>query len=315
MEKTTMTGGDANLNRIYTSGEVTTAARAAQSTFRPTPAESGLSQPIKPQRRVILLGASNLTRAFARVVATARHFCGEPIDLLAALGHGRAYRSSSSVLGRGLGPIRDSGLWGTLHELPRVPTQALVTDIGNDLLLGNSAETIARDVRICIERLLAHDANVVITRLPVENLETLSPKRFLFFRRLFFPYCQLTLPEVAAAAYELNERVQLLANELGLTLVSQRPEWYGFDPIHITIRNWPTAWSEILSAFRSGTVAEPITLDGAIAADDLFVPKPPLVHWPYLRMLRPDEYTLFGLRRGRAQPSGRLADGTTISMF
>ncbi len=257
----------------------------------------------QPQHRVVLLGASNLTRALARVVATARCYCGGPIEILTALGHGRAYCNPSLLLGRGLSSIHDCRLWETLHGLPQAPTRALLTDVGNDLLLGSRAESIASSVRGCIERLQAKDARVTVTSLPVGNLDTLSPRRFLFFRRLFFPRCQLTLAEVAAETVELNARLQQMASELELTIVDLRPEWYGLDPIHIKTRYWSLAWGDILAPFYVGDQQRPT------------VPRPPLAHWPYLRLRRPDEYTLFGIRRGKKQPHGRFADGTTISFF
>src|SRR3990172_7889601 len=102
-------------------------------------------------RRVILLGASNLTRAISTVVETAWLGIGGPLEILAALGHGRSYGMNSSVLGRVLPGIVPCGLWPALALLPQAPTFALVTDIGNDLGYGVSAGQIMHWVETCLD--------------------------------------------------------------------------------------------------------------------------------------------------------------------
>ena len=47
--------------------------------------------PLSPSRRVILLGASNLTRGISTVVEIAKTKWGSPLDIMSALGHGRSY--------------------------------------------------------------------------------------------------------------------------------------------------------------------------------------------------------------------------------
>ena len=91
---------------------------------------------VMPSRRVILLGASNLVLSFPTIVATARATWGEPIEFMAAMGHGRSYGKDTSVFGRKISGIFPCALWQDLQNRPPMPTTALVTDIGNDLLYG-----------------------------------------------------------------------------------------------------------------------------------------------------------------------------------
>src|SRR5438270_1664562 len=93
-------------------------------------------------RRVVLLGASNLTRGISTVVETAQAVWGSPLEVLAALGHGRSYGLRSRVFGRELPGITGCGLWGDVAARGPAETAALVTDIGNDLLYGASVPTI-----------------------------------------------------------------------------------------------------------------------------------------------------------------------------
>ena len=86
--------------------------------------------------RVVAIGASNLTRGFQTVVATARTAWGPDVQVVAALGHGRSYGADSAFLFRRLPGILQSGIWQQLESTPAVPTKALVTDVGNDIVYG-----------------------------------------------------------------------------------------------------------------------------------------------------------------------------------
>ena len=48
------------------------------------------TRPVAGIARVVAIGASNLTRGFQTVVATARTAWGPDVQLVAALGHGRS---------------------------------------------------------------------------------------------------------------------------------------------------------------------------------------------------------------------------------
>ena len=88
------------------------------------------------QRRVVLLGASNLTRGLSTAVEASRLRWGRPLEMLIAAGHGRSYGLTSRVLARTLPSILACGLWDELAQRATMPTAALITDIGSDLLYG-----------------------------------------------------------------------------------------------------------------------------------------------------------------------------------
>jgi hypothetical protein len=253
-------------------------------------------------QRVVLLGASNLTRGISTVVRLAQLAFEGPLEVLAALGAGRSYGMASRVLVRELPGIDDCALWEALDRGPRRPTSALVTDIGNDIFYGASADQIVGWVERALDRLSAHDARIVMTLLPAGNAEQISAWRFRLMRRIMFRSCTLELDEVHATILEINKRLQAISRERSIQIVAQRAEWYGFDPIHIRFDRWPRAWSEILSTWRRDSKKN-------------FSPPPSLSRWFYLRRLPPHERTILGRVRRAAQPAGRLADGTTISFF
>jgi hypothetical protein len=263
-----------------------------------------------PERRVVLLGASNLTRGIATVVETARSLWGRPLDVLAALGHGRSYGMRSTVLGRTLPSTLDCGLWDALARRPAAPTAALVTDIGNDLLYEAPVERIVDWVGQCLDRLLAKGARVAISRLPVANIAALSELRFRLLRRVMFPLGRLDFATISARAFDLDRRIVELARARDVGLVEQQTLWYGWDPIHIRRRFWPSAWRQMLAPW---TAAEPTT--EATAQSAVEPSRASFLDELYLRLLAPQERRWLGIVQRCPQPCGRLRDGTMISYY
>ena len=262
-----------------------------------------MDQPASPTRdRVVILGASNVSRAIGTLVGLTRGLRPGPLEMLIAAGHGRSYGHWSSILGRSLPGIRNCGLWETLDTGPDAPTWALVTDIGNDLLYEQQPEQIAGWVESCLTRLLARRAQVVLTELPLVNLERLSAARFRFFRTLFVPNCRLTQRELANRAGRLNELLLRLANSLEISLVTPRGDWYGLDPIHIRYRHVRRAWSEVLSQWNGASQA---TARLRISLREALV----------LRTRLPAERRVGRITQRRPQPASRRLDGTTIGFY
>lgn len=197
-------------------------------------------------KRIVALGASNLTRGFHTVVATARQLWGPEIEVLAALGHGRSYAMPSTVLARTLPGILQCGLWRQIERLPPLPTRSLITDVGNDILYGASVAQVLGWVEEAILRLQRFAPDIILTDLPLASVGRLSNARFLLFRSVLVPGCRLSLSHVQAAAQALVEGMEVLAHRRQVKFFRLRPEWCGLDPIHIRPGLWSSAWREIL---------------------------------------------------------------------
>lgn len=262
-------------------------------------------------RRIVLLGASNLVRGISTVVNTARQCLGGPVDLRAALGHGRSYGMTSRVLGRSLPSIRDCGLWDSLEQDNGEATFGLLTDIGNDILYGASVESIARWVDGCLQRLTPLCQQIVVTELPLASLQTLGPLRFRLMRSVLFPKSQLTFEDALDRAGQLNSAVVELANEKRCRIVQPTIDWYGLDPIHIRSRNMVAAWQTILASWSEAAGGGDLNQgrsDGRIADASLG-------QWFNLRRQRPHQRWLFGIEQTCPQPCCTLRDGSSISFY
>jgi hypothetical protein len=201
---------------------------------------------IPDMERVVALGASNLTRGFHTIVATARSVSGPQVEVLTALGHGRSYGMRSRIAVRALPGILQSGLWRQLEAMPPVRTRALVTDVGNDVLYEVPADQILAWVDEAIVRLQRVTHDIVLTDLPLERARRLSRVGFLAFRSILVPQCRLSLADVLDTAERVNDGLSTIATARGIQFFRLRAEWYGIDPIHIRPLHWRRAWQEIL---------------------------------------------------------------------
>lgn len=269
-----------------------------------------MTEPVSPEnqqsaRPVILLGASNLTRDFPLILRLLQPAVDSPSHIYTALGHGRSYGTWSRLLHRALPGIARCDLWDALPKPETITEQplALLTDIGNDLIYGQSVDAIFSWVQLCLDRLQALDARVTITLLPEASLAKLSNLRFEMTRRLFFPNNRASLSDLVRKVNQLNQRLSAVEDGQRIQIVEPRPEWYGFDPIHYRASQRARLWKTILTTWELPALEQHSGrarwLDGCYA----FTYLPPAVkrRWGKEILCR--------------QPVRMLADGTRISVY
>ena len=249
--------------------------------------------------RVVAVGASNLTRGFHTVVATARTVWGPDVEVLAALGHGRSYGGPSTFLVRGLPGILQSGLWRELESHPPVPARALVTDVGNDIMYGYPPAQILDWVDQCVARLQRFTPDVIVTGLPHAAVTGLPAGRYLLFRSVFFPRCRLTRDDAMRIGAEVDAGLQRIAASRGAAFLSLRQEWYGLDPIHIRPRMWRTAWQEILCGEQRAVASAQAARREAVR----------------LYCLQPEQATFLGRERRTPQRGVPLRGGGRVWLY
>jgi hypothetical protein len=253
--------------------------------------------------RVVLLGASNLTRGLPIVIETCRALLGAPLDVQLVTGHGRSYGMESFVVVRSLPSIRNSSLWPFLQQAPPLPTYGLIADVGNDIMYGIDPDVIASWVGSCIEQLSDHRARLVMTSLPIERLRRMSPVNFLVARSIFFPGRRMSMADAMGRAQRLDQCLRDVANRHLVPVVDFPYRWYGWDPIHMPRAHWPEAWGTALAHWIDPGERTSVRVSVPIARE------------LQLRLGAPDRWWLFGqIPCGRAQPWLRLRDGTAISM-
>lgn len=253
--------------------------------------------------RFILFGASNLTLSLRLVIHRLQQRLGGPSEVLAAVGHGRAYGLASQALGRGLPGITGCDVWCQLGHLPVRPTYALLTDIGNDILYGSTSQQVLQSVSWCVAQLQRHGARVVVTNLPLAAIERLSERRYLFYRKLFYPSSCLSRDEVLRCVRTVHLGVRKLAWQQNFLLFEQHLQWFGADGIHV--RYWLRSrfYRDVVASFP---LAGNFSPQSDRYRDDV---------QPWQRRARFAYKTLLGREVRCTQPSGRLADGSIVFKY
>lgn len=252
--------------------------------------------------RIVLLGASNLTRGVSTVVETARMLVGRPVDFYIALGHGRSLGTHSTVLGRRLPGMLESGLWAALDDDSARPTYALLTDIGNDVMYGAQPGQVAQWAESMLDRLGRMNARTVLTGLPMENILGLGRMKYRIARTILFPGRPMPYDEAMDRVRDLNKRVAALGSRPDVAYVRTRPQWYGIDGIHIRMKRWTDAWGEMLAPWNDEN-QQSVRVRGSIK------------RCLHLRLMAPQRRWFFGIERRQTQPAGTLRDGSTIWLY
>lgn len=254
-------------------------------------------------KRVVLLGASNLTNGLATILQIGRAWWGGPLEVFAALGHGRSYIQESDILLRRLPAIRDANLWRAWDTSPDRPTVALITDLGNDLAHVESVDELVNGIGTVLERLAPRTERLVITAAPVGCLEAISEWWYVTLRRCMFPESTLPLCGAIERAQAMNKQVARVAREHGAVLVEPELCWYEMDPIHIVPRQWQSAWETMLG---------PLCPESERQLD---CRSPGWSKWLWTQSLLPEEWAIFRQAFSNEQPAGTLRDGTAIHLY
>ncbi|MCC6923069.1 MAG: hypothetical protein IT525_08385 [Nitrosomonas sp.] len=269
----------------------------------------------RPENRLVLLGASNLTISLRLIIELMQQYCGSPSEVLVAAGHGRSYGQGSRVLMRELPGIIQSGMWRQLHsaETGAEPvTYAFLTDIGNDIPYQAAPEEILNWVSWCVAQLQRRGARIVMTNLPIASIEALSERRFNLLRSIMFSSCRLSRIEVIERAWRVHQGLIQMAERRQLVLREVEADWMSFDGIHIAYWKRRAFYRQILRAFEQVTRCDgpPERRTNASAVAE---PAGGVLSWQ--KRPRFAVHRMFGRIKRAPQPSGFLNDQTTVALY
>jgi hypothetical protein len=254
-----------------------------------------------PRRRVILLGASNVTLGFPLLVKSLRQSLAG-VDLYAAHGHGRSYCDWSYVLHRGLPSILDCGLWDALSSSPSAERSwALVTDVGNDLIYGIPPECLMKNMEQIFSRLQSLGAAITFVRLPLERARLLTDRNYRIIKQLLFPGPTVPWIQMQQWMMDVDEQATALAISHGAAVVQPELGWYGIDPIHIRYSQRPAAWRTMLSTW-------PFEEEARVSRPEFDLV---LRAWSQA----PAERSYWRRLQHRAQPTWKIANEMTLWLY
>ena len=195
----------------------------------------------------LLLGASNLARGYSMLT---RHLsqCPGKTEFLNALGPGRGFCARGGMFNFTYSPILDSRVLESAEKKSKnaFHTAVLVTDIGNDLMYGISAETLIESLDAMIDRMLGWEANIFLTSIHVNLKKDVSPTTFLLLRFVFYPGSKVTFEEADMFVTKVNRYLEEKSrtNEK-VHLITGMETFAGSDKIHFSLLKTHSAWSKV----------------------------------------------------------------------
>ncbi len=196
---------------------------------------------------ILLLGASNLSRAYSGLVSFFKlNLVSVEVKVLAAFGSGRAYSTSAGMLNIVYPPLSSCTLFDEAERVCQHYSRvvALVTDIGNDIMYNVPQDRIVEDLECVLSRLALMQAEIHFTPIPKHLENNLGEKQFFILRALSYPRSRQTWKRAIASMRGINrflsETCQGPAH-----LVTGLESFAGFDGIHYSYFEVHKAWTHI----------------------------------------------------------------------
>lgn len=200
---------------------------------------------VRDRALAFIFGASNVRRGLPSLLQTACNTLGTSWDLVVTAGHGRSYGATSYVFGRGLPGIANAD-WHRHLDQSHQHKWALFTDVGNDLLYGQTPQQISDWLEQCVSVLIRDQAMITIVGLPFEVLKRVGRKKFLLLRTIFFPKSGLDFLTALERIERLDASVRAIAQRYQTKYVEPSSTWYGMDPIHVMYGYYDVLWQHSL---------------------------------------------------------------------
>ena len=197
----------------------------------------------------IFLGASNLARSFYGLKrCITRCLFPRPVSFIHAMGPGRGYISQGGILNITYPPILHCDILKAAYNRRKINQQvvALITDIGNDIMYGVSAEEIIGGLKSLFSDLSELEANIFITSIPIDLKNDIGEFYFRILRQIFFPKSPAEYSQTSKTIEIVNQFI-LQSSNAKISVIDDMQQFCGIDKIHYSLLKSHLAWSHIAS--------------------------------------------------------------------
>jgi hypothetical protein len=182
----------------------------------------------------------------------------QPMEVLAALGPGRGYGSWGGLLNISYPPIAESPLFEKARRKAEGGSRvvALVTDIGNDLLYGVEADSLIATVQNVFDRLVAMNAQVYVTTLPVYFERDVSPMVYYPIRTMLYPQSRVSCEQAMEGVRRVNAFLKELSDKRIQVMPAMDP-YLGWDHVHFGLVKAGEVWNQVSRTMLAGLGGRP----------------------------------------------------------
>jgi len=195
----------------------------------------------------LLMGASNLARGYSILTRHILNCFGQnKTEFLNALGPGRGFCSRGGMFNFTYPPIQDCRILEVAEKKSCDTRVVLITDIGNDLMYGVSADTLIESLDRLIDRTLQWDAEIFLTSIHVNLKKDVSQTTFFILKSFFYPGSSITYEETDLFIIKVNGYLEEKARQNErVHLISGMESFAGADKIHYSLLQTHSAWEKI----------------------------------------------------------------------
>ena len=112
----------------------------------------------------LFMGASNLARGYSLLTRYLSRCLGvQNIEFLNALGPGRGFCAKGGMFNFIYPPIQDCQVIEAVDQKTKNTRVVLITDLGNDLMYGVTADSLIECLDMLIDRMLKWNAEIFLT--------------------------------------------------------------------------------------------------------------------------------------------------------
>ena len=183
---------------------------------------------------------------------------GAPLDILAAIGHGRSYGTTSTVSGAFAARHPECGLWEDLQQTtPPAHRRAASPTSATTSSTAAMSTVILRWVETCLERLQPSPIVWSSRACRWPAFDRTPDWKLRLLVSLFFPSSRVDIAHTLAKARELDTELIAFAGRYRAYVVQPDCDWYAWDPIHMARCQRPAAWQKYLACWCDGKIFFP----------------------------------------------------------
>ncbi|MCH8207825.1 MAG: hypothetical protein IIA62_02015 [Nitrospinae bacterium] len=199
-----------------------------------------------PPVSIMLLGASNLSRGYHCLTRCLKsNLEPRPVSFRSALGPGRGYCSDGGFLNVTYPPIKSCQFLSELQDDAEGSQKvALITDLGNDIMYGIDPDWLIVEIKNIHRKLLAGNADMLITPIPSTLVQQLTPFVFKILKRIFYPRSKVKRLEAISSIERINAFIEEGVGER-VTVIRGLENFTGWDRIHYDFFRLTQVWTKI----------------------------------------------------------------------
>ena len=195
----------------------------------------------------LFMGASNLARGYALLTRHLSKCLGvKNIEFLNALGPGRGFCAKGGMFNYIYPPIQDCQVIEAAEKKTKNTRVVLITDLGNDLMYGVTADALIECLDMLIDRMLKWNAEIFLTSIHINIKKDISRTIFYVLRFIFYPRSKINFEEADLLITKVNcyleEKTRKNKN---VHLITGMESYVGLDKIHYSLLKMHKAWSKV----------------------------------------------------------------------